>query len=322
MRALITGGAGYIGSTVSNLLLDNGHQVYIIDNLSTGLKKNIPSKATFYKTDIGDKKKIKEILTKKNIDIVFHFAAFIDNAESLRYPRKYFRNNFKKGKIFFETCIENKLKKFIYSSTAAVYANSEKKISEKGLLKPVSPYSASKLKLEKFLNKKKNKLDCVILRYFNVAGVEKKLRCGFNIRKGKNLILKLCSASVKKKTFVINGQNYNTRDGTTIRDYIHVEDLAKIHILTANLLMKKKIFQTFNCGYGYGYSIKQILEKFTFYSKNRIKFKVGKRRPKDIVISIANSNKLKKFLRLQFKHNNLSHVVKSSLKWYKKMSNC
>lgn len=91
---------------------------------------------------------------------------------------------------------------------------------------------------------------------------------------------------------------------------------------TANLLMKKKIFQTFNCGYGYGYSVKQILEKFTFYSKNRIKFKVGERRPKDIVTSIANSNKLKKFIRLQFKYNNLSHVVKSSLKWYKKMSNC
>ena len=125
----------------------------------------------------------------------------------------------------------------------------------------------------------------------------------------------------KKKTFVINGQNYNTRDGTTIRDYIHVEDLAKIHMSTANLLMKKKIFQTFNCGYGYGYSVKQILEKFTFYSKNRIKFKVGERRPKDIVTSIANSNKLKKFIRLQFKYNNLSHVVKSSLKWYKKMSN-
>ena len=128
--------------------------------------------------------------------------------------------------------------------------------------------------------------------------------------------------SVSKKTFVINGQNYKTRDGTTIRDYIHVEDLAKIHMSTANLLMKKKIFQTFNCGYGYGYSVKQILEKFTFYSKNRIKFKVGERRPKDIVTSIANSNKLKKFIRLQFKYNNLSHVVKSSLKWYKKMSNC
>ena len=321
MKALVTGGAGYIGSTVSNLLLDNGHQVYIIDNLSTGLKKNIPAKATFYKIDISDKKKIKEILINENIDIVFHFAAFIDNAESLKYPKKYFDNNFKKGKIFFETCIENKLNKFIYSSTAAVYANSGKKISEKSLLKPASPYSISKLKLEKFLNKKKDILDCVILRYFNVAGVEKKLRCGFNIKKGKNLILNLCLSSEKKKTFIINGKNYKTFDGTTIRDYIHVEDLAKIHILTANLLIKNKIFQTFNCGYGHGYSVKQILEKFIFYSKNRIKFKVGKRRPKDIIISIANPNKLTKFIKWQPKNNNLSHVIKSSLNWYKKMSN-
>ena len=140
MRALVTGGAGYIGSTVCNLLLDSGHEVSILDNLSTGKKKNIPKKATFFKVDIGDKKKIKKILIDKEIDIVFHFAAFVDNFESIKYPKKYYTNNYKKGKIFLETCIQNNIKKFIFSSTAAVYGNKKEKVNEKDILKPISPY--------------------------------------------------------------------------------------------------------------------------------------------------------------------------------------
>ena len=320
MRALVTGGAGYIGSTVSNLLLDRGHEVNIIDNLSTGQIKNIPKKANLFKIDISDSKKIEKILSKKKIDIVLHFAAYVDNLESLKYPKKYYKNNLEKGKIFFETCFKKNIKKFIYSSTAAVYANKEKKINEKDLLKPISPYSLSKLELEKFLKKKKNKIDCIILRYFNVAGVETKYRCGFSTKKGQNLILNLCAALIKDKAFIINGDNYKTPDGTTIRDYIHVEDLAKIHLLTANLLLKKRIFKIFNCGYGYGFSVKQILKEFASISKKGMKFKVGRRRPKDIIISIANPKKLMKFIKWKPSYSNLSHVVKSSLKWYKKMS--
>lgn len=322
MRMLVTGGAGYIGSTVCNLLLDNGHQVEIIDNLSTGLKKNIPLKANFHKVDMGDVKKVNKILSTKNIDIVFHFAAFIDNVESVKYPKKYMTNNYEKSKFFFEACIKKGINKFIYSSTAAVYANKNKRINEKDFLKPISPYSKSKLKLEKFLLKKKNKINCIILRYFNVAGVEKKFRCGFNINKGSNLILNLCAASEKNKIFIINGNNYKTSDGTTVRDYIHVEDLAKIHLLTANLVLKKRIFKILNCGYGLGFSVKQILKEFAVYSKKDLRFKVGKRRTKDIVVSIANPNKLKKLVKWKPKYDNLSYVVKSSLKWFKKMSDC
>ena len=155
MKVLVTGGAGYIGSTVCNYLLDKGYEVNILDNLSTGKKNNIPKKANFFKVDIGDKKSIKKILSNNKIDIVFHFAAYVDNFESIKKPKKYYLNNFKKGKIFFEACIENGIKKFIYSSTAAVYGNNKKKVSENAKLKPISPYSRSKLKLEKFLSKKK-----------------------------------------------------------------------------------------------------------------------------------------------------------------------
>jgi len=318
MKILVTGGAGYIGSTVCNLLLDCGHEVNILDNLSTGKKSNIPKKAFFFKVDIGDKKKIKRILIDKKIDVVFHFAAFVDNVESVKNPKKYYTNNYKKGKIFLETCIENNIKKFIYSSTAAVYGNKKEKVNEKDAIKPISPYSKSKLRLEKFLTKKKNKIDCIILRYFNVAGVETKFRCGFDIRKGQNLILNLCMASTKNKTFIINGNNYQTFDGTTIRDYIHVEDLAQIHLLIAKYLFKNTIFEILNCGYGYGFSVKQILDQFSIVSKKRIKFKIGKRRPKDIIVSIADNKRLTNFIKWKPKYYNLSHVVKSSLKWYKK----
>ena len=318
MNALITGGAGYIGSTVSNYLIDRGHNVTIIDNLSTGSKKNIPKKAMFFKIDISDTKKLDKIFSKKKFDVVLHFAAFINNEESIKYPNKYYENNYKKGKIFFENCLKNNLDKFIYSSTASVYGNKNKKVSEKNSLNPMSPYPKSKLKLEDFLKKKKGKIRCIILRYFNVAGSDQKLRCGFNVKKGYNLILNLCSSSYKKKKFIFNGNDYKTKDGTPIRDYIHVEDLAQIHLLSANTILEKKIFKIYNCGYGYGFSVKEILTKFNFILKKKITYKIGKRRNSDIIISIANPKKLKQEIKWRPKFNNLKYILKSSLNWYKK----
>ena len=318
MKALVTGGAGYIGSTVSNYLLDRGHDVTIIDNLSTGNKKNIPKKAKFHKVDISNTKKIQKIILKKKFDVVFHFAALINNEESIKYPKKYFENNFSKGKIFFENCIKNKINRFIYSSTAAVYGNKNKRVNEKDNLNPMSPYPKSKLKLENYLKKKENHIGCIILRYFNVAGSDKKLRCGFNVKNGYNLILNLCSSIIKKKKFIINGNDYKTKDGTPIRDYIHVEDLAQIHLLAANLIIKKRVFKIFNCGYGYGFSVKEIFQKFNSITKNKINYKVGKRRKSDIVISISNPNKLMRYTKWKPRFNNLTHILKSSLNWYKK----
>ena len=182
----------------------------------------------------------------------------------------------------------------------------------------MSPYPKSKLMLENFLKNKKKHIRCIILRYFNVAGSDKKLRCGFNVKKGYNLILNLCISSIKKKKFIINGNNYNTKDGTPIRDYIHIEDLAKIHLLAADLILKKKIFKIFNCGYGYGFSVKEILQKFSLISKNKINYEIGKRRKSDIEISISNPNKLIEFTKWKPKYNSLTYILKSSLNWYKK----
>tara|TARA_B100000989_G_C19524536_1_gene466036 strand:- start:156 stop:1118 length:963 start_codon:yes stop_codon:yes gene_type:complete len=317
MNALITGGAGYIGSTVSNYLIDRGHNVTIIDNLSTGSIGNLPKKAVFFKIDISDTKKLNKIFHKKKFDIVFHFAALINNEESIKSSKKYYENNFTKGKIFFENCIKNKITRFVYSSTAAVYGNKNTKVSEKNKLKPMSPYPKSKLKLENFLKKKRKKISCIVLRYFNVAGSDYKLRCGFNIKKGYNLILNLCTAGIKQKKFIINGNDYDTKDGTPIRDYIHVEDLAQIHLITANLILKKKLFKIYNCGYGNGFSVNQILKKFNRLLNKKIDFKIGKRRTSDIVISIANSDKLIRETNWRPKYNNLTYILKSSLSWYK-----
>ncbi len=317
MNALITGGAGYIGSTVSNYLIDRGHNVTIIDDLSTGSISNIPKKAVFFKIDISDTKKLNKIFHKKKFDIVFHFAAFINNEESIKSPKKYYENNFIKGKIFFENCIKNKINRFVYSSTAAVYGNKNKKVNEKNKLKPMSPYPKSKLKLENFLKKKRKKISCIVLRYFNVAGSDYRLRCGFNTKKGYNLILNLCTAGIKQKKFIINGNDYDTKDGTPIRDYIHVEDLAQIHLITANLILKKKLFKIYNCGYGNGFSVNEILKKFNRLLNKKINFKIGKRRTSDIVISIANSDKLIRETNWRPKYNNLTYILKSSLSWYK-----
>jgi len=318
MIALVTGGAGYIGSTVSNYLLDKGHKVVIIDNLSTGNFNNVPKRADFIKANVQDTKKISKIFLTKKIEIVFHFAAYIDNEESIKNPKKYYQNNYINGKIFFKNCFNNNINKIIYSSTAAVYGDKVSKVIEEDILKPKSPYPKSKLKLENFLIKNKQKISCIILRYFNVAGADKKLRCGFNVKKGYNLILNLCLAANKKKIFRINGNDYKTRDGTPIRDYIHVQDLAEIHLCAAQKILKKNSFRVFNCGYGHGYSVMEILQKFNFYSKSKIKYVVGKRRKSDIVVSISNPKKIIQFIKWKPKYNNLGKVVKSSLKWYLK----
>ena len=321
MNILVTGGAGYIGSCVSQYLIDKGNKVIIIDNLSTGKKKNIPKKSKFYKCNIQDSKKINKIFKTNKIDVVIHFAAYIDNAESVLRPKKYFKNNFYNGKIFFSNCITNGINKIIFSSTAAVYGNKKKKISEEEFIKPLTPYSLSKMLLEEYLEKNKKNLSCIVLRYFNVVGADSRLRCGFNTDKGNNLFLNLCRSVIKNKKFEIYGKNYNSRDGTTIRDFIHVSDLSDVHYKLSKLIIKKKIFLKLNCGYGFGFSVLEVLQEFIKVSKKKINYKFVKKRKGDIISSVSNSSKLKKIIKWKPKYHSLNYLVKSSLNWYKKMTN-
>ena len=320
MKVLITGGAGYIGSTTANLFIDKKHKVTIIDNLSTGNKKNIPKKANFVNCSIDNKKKISNLLKKIQFDLVIHFAAFINVEESVLKPKKYYNNNYLKTLKFVHICKEYGINKIIFSSTASVYGNLKKSIVyEKSATRPVSPYAKSKLKCEKFLKKQKD-LEYIILRYFNVAGADLKLRSGLiKKKKSTHLIKKICENYLNNLPIEIYGNNYPSKDGTAIRDYVHVIDLAEAHYRAAKYLFKNKNSLTLNCGYGVGYSVKNVIDVFNKINKRKIKFIYKPRRKGDVFKLIASSNKIKNTLKWKPKYNSLKKILSSSLSWEKKI---
>ena len=321
MNILLTGGAGYIGSHASHSLLDNGHQVTIIDNLITGNKNLIPSKADFIKCNIADRLIITNLLQKKKFDILMHFAGYIQVEESVNNPEKYFNNNTENAKILFDTCAENNLTNIIFSSTAAAYGNpiNEKPISEDSLLQPLNPYGESKIQTEKYLQNS-TKLNFIILRYFNVAGSDPKMRSGLISKKATHLI-KVASEVVvgKRDKIIIYGNNYPTPDGTAIRDYIHVSDLADVHLKAVEYLIKTQQSEIINCGYGKGFSVKEVLSIVNKINKQPITIEEGERRAGDSSMLVSDVSKLNDLLNWQPKHNDLSFIIKTAIDWEKKL---
>ena len=325
MKILLTGGAGYIGSHVSHLLIDDGNEVTIIDSLITGHKVLIPKKAKFENCDIADDKKITEIINRDKFDLVMHFAGLIRVDESLKEPEKYNEYNYIKAKSFLNTCINNNLNKIIFSSTASVYGESDnKKVSEKDKLNPLNPYAKSKLKLEKFIIDKSNQenINYIILRYFNVAGADNKLRTGLISNFSTHLIKVACEVAVGiKNELIINGNDYKTPDGTPVRDYIHVTDLADIHLISAKHLLKTKSSHIFNCGYGKGYSVMEVVKAFSKILNKEIKHKFGPRREGDSQMIVANVDKFDEYFSWKPKFNNLEQIIKTAFEWEKKLNN-
>ena len=323
MKVLVTGGAGYIGSHVCNLLLDNGYEVVVVDSLVTGNKNLIPKNAKLVVSDIADEKKIENLIIKEKFDLVMHFAGLIRVDESVKEPKKYHEFNFEKGKIFLNVCFENGLNKIIFSSTASVYGNQNKeKVLESDPLNPLNPYATSKLKLEDFIKKKSEEIDIryIILRYFNVAGSDEKLRSGLISKHSSHLIKIACEVAVgKRDKMLINGDDYDTFDGTTIRDFIHVSDLAEIHLITANHLIKNGKSDIFNCGYGKGYSVKEVIENFNQILDKKINYEIGPRRDGDSKMIIANPKKFNKFFDWKPKFNNIKYILKTAVEWEKKI---
>ena len=321
---LITGGAGYIGSHVAHLLVDKGYDVTVIDSLITGNKNLVPSKAKLEICDIAEIDKISKIVQDNKFDLVMHFAGLIKVDESILYPEKYNNYNFEKAKIFLDTCLENQLNKIIFSSTASVYGNTIKSnVSEDDTLNPLNPYAQSKLKFENYIiDKSKNdSLSYVILSYFNVAGAENKLRTGLIAKSSTNLIKVICEVATKKKdALIINGNDYDTIDGTPIRDFIHVSDLAEMHYLSSKYLTKNEKSEIFNCGYGKGFSIMEVVNNMNNVLQRTLPTIIGKRRDKDIKSSIANVQKFKDHFGWEPKFNDLEYILKTSYEWEKKLN--
>ena len=262
MTILITGGAGYIGSATSYLLIKKEIKPVIVDKLIYKNKNIIPKSSIFFKSNISNLKLIKKIILEYNINSVIHFAAYKDVEESILKPKKYHHNNYLLTKKFIDCCKENGVNYFIFSSSAAVYGNpsKNKKVVENSSLKPISTYGLTKKQIEKYLKKISNKnFNFFSLRYFNVLGADKNLKygpIGLNTNSFSNNLFKSISSG---KDFKIFGKNHNTLDGTPVRDFIHVDDLAEIHFKTLQYLKKNKKNQICNCGYGKGYSIKQVV---------------------------------------------------------------
>lgn len=316
-KILVTGGAGYIGSKVSHDLLKKGHEVFIIDNLSTGYKSLIPKKANFFLCNILDKQKIINIIKKNNINVVMHFAASLSVEESEKKPKKYFKNNVLGTQKILEASIFCNIKYFIFSSTCSVYGDVKEKVDENQTLEPKSIYAKTKLRSELLIKKlsAKNNFYYSILRYFNVAGADLKNNIGC-INNNGQLFKNLCM-SIKNKNYKIKiyGKDYDTKDGTCVRDYIHLNDISQIHCLALKSLKKNKKSFTINCGYGKGYSVLEIIESFEKYIKKKFKKIFRKRRAGDIAMVIADVKQMNKIINFRLKKEILKKIISSSVDW-------
>ena len=321
-KILITGGAGYIGSHVTEKLVKNKKKIFIIDNLSTGFKKLINKKAKFYNANILDTDKIKKIIITNKIDSVIHLAGSLIINIGEKYPKQYNKNNVLGTKSVLLACKNTSVKNFIFSSTAAVYKDNQKIVNEKSKIQPKSVYGKTKIKAEKIIvsNCKKLKINYAILRYFNVCGASLSGKIGLISSKG-SLFKNISVAIMRKKPVVqIYGNNYNTPDGTTIRDYIHVSDLADIHYKILQKISDVNKSYIVNCGYHRGTSVKEAVNEFIKQSKKKIKISYKKRRAGDLAIVVANNKKLKTIINWNPKYYRLSTIVKSCIKWEKIIS--
>jgi UDP-glucose 4-epimerase len=268
-------------------------------------------------------KKITNIIKDKNFDLLLHFAGFIKVEESVQNPGKYFKNNTDNAIKLFETCHKHNLKNIIFSSTAAAYGNPSKNesITENEILNPLNPYGESKVKTEEYLLKNQDKYNSIILRYFNVAGADPKLRSGLISDTPTHLIKILSEVAVgKREKISVFGNDYNTKDGTAIRDYIHVSDLASIHLEAAKYLLDNKISNIFNCGYGKGYSVLEVINTANKIYNNKIKFEYDKRRPGDSEKLISNVDKLHQHINWKPKFDDLTLIIKTAVEWEKKIN--
>ncbi|MEG0364327.1 MAG: UDP-glucose 4-epimerase GalE [Erysipelotrichales bacterium] len=319
---LVIGGAGYIGSHQVKDLLNNNFNVYVLDNLSTGHRKMIDSRASFIEGDIRDYDLLCKVMKENMINAVMHFAAFSIVPQSVEQPLKYFNNNVYGFEVLLEAMEECSVDKLIFSSTAATYGeHKQMPIDENYSTNPTNPYGESKLIMEKMVKWQANasNLKYVVLRYFNVAGAAFDSSVGELHDPETHLIPIVLECALHKREFVsIFGNDYDTEDGTCIRDYIHVVDLCDAHTKSLDYLMQGNKSDTFNLGYGHGFSVKQIIESTQRVTKKDIPIRYDERRAGDPAILIASSLKAQKALNWSPKYNNIDIIIETAYKFYRK----
>jgi UDP-glucose 4-epimerase len=321
-RILVTGGAGYIGSHVVRQLGETGREVVVLDNLSKGFREAVLY-GELIVGDTGDRELVRRILTEYRIDTVMHFAAATVVPESVAHPLQYYGNNTCNSRNLLECCLEREVKHFIFSSTAAVYGIPEEPYaSEDTPTRPINPYGLSKLMTEWMLRDVGAASDMrfVALRYFNVAGSDPATRIGQNTPKATLLIKVACEAAVGKRKFVsIFGTDYPTPDGTGVRDYIHVEDLADAHLKALSYLEQGGESTTLNCGYGHGYSVREVLAAVERVGGVPLCIREEERRPGDPPMLIATAQRIREVLHWRPQGDDLDFIVRTSLQWERKL---
>lgn len=321
MKLLVTGGAGYIGSHMVRTLGERGHDVVVYDNLSSGHRDSVLH-GRLVVADLADKDALHGLLSQEKFDAVIHFAAFIRVEESVSEPLKYYRNNFSNALNLIEACLQHKVNNFIFSSTAAVYGMPEKiPVTEEMALNPINPYGASKMMTEYALRDVSGVTDLryVALRYFNVAGSDSQVRIGQRYKEATHLItLALRTALGLRESLSIFGTDYNTPDGTCVRDYIHMDDLIEAHVLALDYLADGGRSRVFNCGYGKGYSVREVVEAARRVTGVNFTAIEAGRRAGDPEALVADSSRIRKELAWKPSHDDLEFIIKSAWEWEKK----
>ena len=320
---LVTGGAGYIGSHVVKELHRQGHQPIIYDNLQTGHQKAVKDDL-FIEGDLSDQERLRETFHSYHIEAVMHFAADCLVGESVKNPLKYFNNNVRNSLQLLEILEENKIRKFVFSSSAAVYGEPKKiPIPEEHPCIPTNPYGETKWIFEKVLQNFQNlgKLNYISLRYFNAAGADPEGELGEDHSPETHLIPLVLKAALNGDFVPIYGTDYETPDGTCIRDYIHVTDLAQAHILAFNKLEQGGMSGIYNLGNGNGYSVREVIETAKKVTGKNIAAVESSRRPGDPARLVASSEKIRKDLGWVPKFPDLETIIKTAWKWHQKHPN-
>jgi len=319
---LVTGGAGYIGSHTVQQLTGRGESVVVLDNLSTGFRQALQG-VTFVEGDVGNQQLVAGLLREHDVRTVIHFAAHTIVPESVSDPLKYYGNNTCQTRSLLASCLAHGVKHFVFSSTAAVYGIPDSGLAaEEALLAPINPYGTSKLMSEWMLRDVGAASDMryVVLRYFNVAGSDPAGRIGQSTRKATLLVKVACEASVGKRDRVsIFGTDYPTPDGTGVRDYIHVQDLARAHLLAVDYLAAGGQSQTLNCGYGHGFSVREVLRSVERVSGKPLNIVELPRRAGDPPSLVAKSDRIRTILGWKPELDDLDSIVTSSLNWEQKL---